>query len=427
MKTGEQRTYEPWQDQVMSYDLAVFASRAIDEAQLHALVAESSGLEIDESSRGSVTVVRGARRRYSFTVTGPDRVEAEDVPEDVGALVLGSRYLYSIAVEGSAESEIPHAVRFGRRLAQTLDGALVDQQSDQVWSRSESRTIQKPEKEERIATVHVDWYCLRADIDPNAARLFTATAERILPEALPRRFGEHEPFQGKYAVAGAEGFAKAWAEAASLLFVSGSGPCVGGHLQAGPGKRFPDRFWSMSLTLLADPLKEPGWRDAARRLFITLADKLPAFYARAEMTRGHIWSGRSLRADSETEWSISPVRSREGWLGLPPRPMWWSWLGHPFRDYASALPNERRATTANGVIYEAATEPAGWDEIEALSLWLPPDLFAALGPNPRRQQPPPLIRAATIPAALAQRATDCLIDRSGSATASAPTSRGRRP
>ena len=101
----------------MSYDLAVFAPRALDEAQLHALVAESSGLEIDESRTGSATVVRGARRLYSFTVTGPDRLEAEDIPEDVCALVLGSRYLYSITVEGSADSEIPHAVRFGRRLA----------------------------------------------------------------------------------------------------------------------------------------------------------------------------------------------------------------------------------------------------------------------------------------------------------------------
>lgn len=384
----------------MSYDLEVFVPQCAGDAQFRDLVVQSGQLSVDTATTSSVTVVRGARRRYSFTVDGPDRVEPEDVPTDVVNVVLGTRFLYSITLEGAAPSEIPHAVRFARRLAQVLDGAVIDQQTDEVWSRSHSRTIQKPQKESRVATVDVNWYCLREELDPDAARLFVATAQQLLPEALARRFGEYEPLQGKLADSGAEGFAQAWAEATSTLFVTGTGPCVGGHLSAGPSAQFSDRFWSMSLTLLAEPIGDAGWRDALRKLFVALADRLPAFYASAEVTSGHIWSGRSLWADGETEWPIRPVRYRDGWMGLPPSPVWWSWLGRPFADYFALLPDKRTRPTVNGILYQASAELAGPGELEPLSRWLPADLFAKLGPNPHRQQPVPLIRAAKSPAVL---------------------------
>ena len=258
-----------------------------------------------------------------------------------------------------------------------------------------------PRKSPASATVDVNWYCLREELDPDAARLFVATAQQLLPEALARRFGEYEPLQGKLADSGAEGFAQAWAEATSTLFVTGTGPCVRGHLSAGPSAQFSDRFWSMSLTLLAEPIGDAGWRDALRKLFVALADRLPAFYASAEVTSGHIWSGRSLWADGETEWPIRPVRYRDGWMGLPPSPVWWSWLGRPFADYFALLPDKRTRPTVNGILYQASAELAGPGELEPLSRWLPADLFAKLSPNPHRQQPVPLIRAAKSPAVLA--------------------------
>ncbi len=384
----------------MSYDLAVYTSRVASPDELHELVGQSGGLQAEPETDHSLIVMRGVRRRHSFTVDGPDTVDAEDVPEDVAAVVLGARALYSIAVEGTVASEIPHAVRFARRLAQALGGAVADQQTGEVWSRSQSRKIQKPARESRVATVEVAWYCLRDELTPDPAALFVKVAQRALPEALPRRFGEYEPFQGKLADTGIDGFTKAWAEATSLLFTAGSGPCIGGHLSAGPGATFPDRFWSMTLTLLAEPIREHGWQEALRIMFHTLADQLPAFYASAEVTTGHIWSGRSLWSDRETDWRISPLRHRDGWTGLPPRPTWWSWLGQPYIEYVSALPAKRTIPTSNGVLYQASEEPSGPDGLVPLSEWLPADLFANLAPNPRRQQPVPLVPALTIPAPL---------------------------
>jgi hypothetical protein len=389
----------------MSYDLAVYAPRALDEAELRALVEASNGLDIDRAGPGALTVVRGVRRRYSFTVDGPERVEAEDVPSDVAEVVLGARHVYSILVEGSTQTEIPHAVRFARRLAQTLDGAVADLQLDEVWSRSRTRTVQKPARQERVSTVHVRWYCLREAVDGNLADRYITTVQRLLPEALPRRFGEYEPLQGTYDDGGASGFAQAWTDATSSLYFSASGPCVDGSLDPGPGVRFPDRFWSMSLTLLAEPLRQAAWRDALRHLFVTFADVLPAFYAQAQVTAGWIWSGRSLGADSQTESRRTPVQRRV-WMGLPPTPVWWTWLGRPFDEFTASVPDDRTTRTEKGVLYEAATDLDAAGSGDHLTRWLPTDLFAAIDPDPRGQQLPPLIRATTIPAQLANLPAD---------------------
>lgn len=382
----------------MSYDLQVYAPDQLDVGALRCLVGEISGLEIDGvDGRRSLTVVRGARRRYSFTIDGPDRVAAEDVPVEVTGILLGARYLYSVMVEGSAPSEISHALRFAKQLAVALNGAMLDQQTGQLWSRSRARAVVRPPRKARVPMVGLVWNCLREKVPADAPELIIATAERYLPEALPRRFGEYEPFQGKYAETGVEGFSQAWRDATSSLFFSGSGPCTGGHLRSGPGEQFPDRFWSMSLTLLADPLREAQWRDAVRDLFVALADTLGTFYASAEVTRDHIWSGRSASADGQTEKAVLTLRHLDGWLGLPPTPTWWSWFGSPYAAVAELLPGNRRRSTLKGVFFESATEPRPRDQTDPLSRWLPVNLFADLGPNPGHQQPVPLIRAAMVP------------------------------
>ncbi|GAB2994021.1 hypothetical protein LWP59_32300 [Amycolatopsis acidiphila] len=103
------------------------------------LLGEVGDLQADAAdSRRSLIVLRGARRRYSFTIDGPDDVEPEDVPPEVTNAVLGARHLYSIMVEGTALSEIPHALRFAKRLALVVNGAMIDQQTSTLWSRSKS-------------------------------------------------------------------------------------------------------------------------------------------------------------------------------------------------------------------------------------------------------------------------------------------------
>ncbi|EGD56819.1 hypothetical protein [Gordonia neofelifaecis] len=384
----------------MSYDLDVYTRQTGDRRRLTDLVCSLAGLTLAADDAESVRVIRGLRGTYSFTVDGPFDVESEDVPVDVSEHVLCARHLWRILVEGGSSGEIPHAVRCGRLLARELDGAVVDQQTGEVWSRSRSRSVNKPLRDERISEIGLHWFCLRDDLAPSTPEIYLDTVRRHLPEALPRRFGEHEPFPGRYEQAGAEGFRDTWQRATGSIYFAGTGPVIGGHLGAGPADRFPSKFWSASLALHAHVFDDPSWRAALRETFIDLADALPAFFATAQVTRGHIWSGRSSWSDGRTEPAVVAVRRHEGWTGIPPIPMWWTWLGRPFDDHAAALPRARTTTTRAGILFEADPYPRPAEELEHLTSWLPHDLFASLAPNPDRIQPVPLVGASTIPAEL---------------------------
>ncbi|MER7070197.1 hypothetical protein [Terrabacter sp. NPDC000476] len=384
----------------MSYDLEVFARRPLASDGLRDLLAASSGLHVGPSTPGCLTVLRGARGNDCFTLDGPAPIDPEDVPAEVSAVLLDASYLYRIAaVEGSAEVSIQHAIRFARRLAESTDGAVVDQQTERVWSRSRSRSFRRPEPTTRVDVVELEWFCLRADIDDGTPTVFLETVERHLPEALPRRFGEHEPLQGRYDDGGAEGFLRSWRDATSFISFTGTGVCADGAMDAGPADEFSGPFWSMSLSVHAEALRSPDWREAARRVFLALADGLPAFYACATVTRDHIWSGRSLRADGRTESVHRPLERQDSWMGLPPRTPWWTWLGTPYREVASLLPARRVTATRVGVLWESAPDPAPADSLEPLSVLLPAEHFAT-PTRSTRWGPASLTRALSIPDAL---------------------------
>jgi hypothetical protein len=379
----------------VSYDLMVYTRNSSTMDDLAALVRRGAGLDVDAVGDRHVTVVRCVRRRYSFTVDGPDALEPEDVPAPVAGVVLAPRHLWSVMVEGSATTEVTHAVRFARRLADALDGAVEDHQTGEVWSRSSSRKVSRPDRSERVSTVDLRWYCRTSDITDDIALLYLDAVTRVLPEALPRRFGDYEPLQGKFETSGADGFVQARRDAFPMLSFVGSGPVVGGHL---PGRRmFPEEFTSLTLGFHGAALLDHGWRDAVREVFVRLAIVLPAFFATAEVTRGHIWSGRTMWSDGQTEKATVPLRYRDGWMGLPPIPVWWAWFGPAYADLEPLLPADRTRKGLNGFLFESSPEPLARDRLTPLTRWLPQDLFASIEPGPHLVEPVPLLRAAEVP------------------------------
>ena len=351
-----------------------------------------------------MTVLRGAKRNYCFTVDGPWCVEPEDVPSEVTAALLEATKLYNIMVEGSRDSDIAYAVRFARRLAEQVGGAVLDQQIGTVWSKGASRTVEKPLRDSRVRVVTVDWYALRSDLDANVGHEYVIRCHRYLPEALPRRFGEFEPFQHKLAEVGEEGFARAWREAESLLFFSASAPCIAGALWAGPSEKHPRLVWHMSLELHCLPLTDRRWRDSLGRLFVSLAEHLNAFYASAQVTRDSIWNGRGLWSDRSTERPIQTARIN-GWMGLPPYPVWWSWYGQPYRDLVSQhLVGYNTTDYQAGLFCSLGDDPLDRDQLNTLiqgarpsRAWLSPELRATVEQNERRIQPVPIRAAELIP------------------------------
>uniref|UniRef100_UPI0020277DA9 hypothetical protein n=1 Tax=Actinotalea sp. C106 TaxID=2908644 RepID=UPI0020277DA9 len=389
----------------MSYDLAVYLPRALEVERVLSLISQTPGLSTRTSSSPHLvlTVLRGARGKYCFTIEAPQRVEPDDVPIEVTSRLLGATHLHSVSVEGSSSTDVPHAIRFARRLARSLGGAVLDAQTGEVWPQSSARKVERPDPQKRVDMVELRWYCRPRPEAPDAIRVLLNAAARHLPEALPRRFGEYEPLQGKYADVGVAGLDAAWRAADGTFFIKGTLPVVDGSLDAPRGRDDPVlSTWHMSLDLLAEPLFDPRWREAVRRFFIDLADELRAFHATAEVTRGHLWTGSSARVDLEhTEWPIVPVRGWGAeWLGLSPTPTWWSWFGDPYRDLvAPHFSAGQVSETVRGLLQEWTTTPANREQLAPIvDGQIPADLMSTFAPNPARiVQPLPLAGARRIP------------------------------
>jgi hypothetical protein len=394
----------------VSYDLEVFAPRGLSADALRDLVVSVPQLKVGEfdDARGWCTVTRGARERYCFTVDGPVGLEAEDVPDEVTAALLGAEVVFYVTVEGSAAADVPFAVRFSRQLAGATDGAVLDKQTGKVWAKGVGRTVKRPDPGRRISAISLAWYTLFTSVDADFGADYVALCRRFLPEALPRRFGEYEPLQSKLTDVGDDGFARAWREASSLLFFAASPPCITGSIYAGPGEQRPRPMWNMHMRVHIEPLAtDPRWREGFQRFFVAIAERLHAFYASAEVTREQIWNGRSMWMDGASEFEVSPARI-EGWMGLPPYPTWWAWYGSPYRrEVENRLQGGQVVEHPAGLLHVLAPEPLDRDELtrrvttrrglRRVAEWAPRELVAQLRPHDQRVLPLPLDRAPQVP------------------------------
>jgi hypothetical protein len=319
----------------------------------------------------------------------------------VTAAVLGVSHLYSVLVEASAELEVPHAVRFARRLAVALGGAVLDQQTDELWRRGRSRAVAKPAARECVDAVSLRWYAPSAALRGSFASDYLALCRRYLPEASPRRFGDYEPLQRRFSEGGDDAFATFWRSAGRDVIFTASPPCCGGMIDPGPENPRPQRVWKMSLNVLRAPLAEAAWRGSLRGLFVAAAERFGCFFASAEVERNQIWARGGLWSDWESERSISPW-FRSAWMGLPPYPMWWSYYGPGYRELVTGPIRAAGTPLAHGLFHAWTEEPADRDRLDEMAQdnWLSPELLMTMRPHDGGYGAPPRDPARLIPAEL---------------------------
>ncbi|MFC4139496.1 MULTISPECIES: hypothetical protein [unclassified Microbacterium] len=312
----------------MSYDLRIYCAQNLESDALAALITQVKLAVAPDSdpSDDVVPLVRGRRGSYCCTLQSPVLLEAEDVPEEISGLMLGARFLLEVSVEGSAEADIPHAIRLARRLAEATGGVVEDPQTDAYWSRGKLRSV-APVERGRVDVIEMNWYAPAAAVEA-APRGWLKVARRCLPEALPRRFGGTEPLQGRLDRDGDEKFAEVATEE-GMIFFAPTLPFTHGSLR---GSVDDDaQVTSFSLHAIRDPFDDPRWLQALRRYFVEFADQVGAFAATCELVRGHEWSGRTVWGSVNTERSAFPAPLGK-WMGLPPYPVSWLWLGSEYLD-----------------------------------------------------------------------------------------------
>jgi hypothetical protein len=362
----------------LSYDLQVFAQESLGIEDLRRLIVDA-GLGVDDGDETQgLEVARGVTRRYSFTLGTPVRVEPEDVPDEVTAVLLAPSVMYELLVEGSAATEIPHAIRFARRLADASSGVVLDQQTGRIWVRGKLRSC-APVRRGTIDIVRLCWYT-QVDHDPagSTAAGWLRLARRHLPEALPRRFGPVEPLAMKLDIDGPDAFVRVVATEDTSVYFKASSPCVGGNLAggaAGPGVH------SHALSVHREPLHDPRWRDALRQLFVEFALTTGAFFACAEVIRGVDWSGRGIGYTARTE-RTTYLAPRGRWAGLLPYPAWWTWFGP---RYVPLVVDHLRAdqvhTIGDNLFHAYAGQPLDRDHLAAAAT---PATTPTMSATPRR-------------------------------------------
>jgi hypothetical protein len=383
----------------VSYDIQVYAERSLASDELRQLVADAGLGLVEDGDRSSLSVVRGVSSRYCFTLGQAVAIEAEDVPEEITAAMLEPSYMYELLVEGSSATEVPHAVRFARRLAEATNGVLLDQQIGKTWHRGQLRHC-APVQRGTIDIVDIRWYVRASASGPDAAAAWLELAATLLPEALPRRFGTYEPLALKLDRDGPEAFVQVVATEADSVFFKAAKPCIEGHLAGGDPS--PKAFvTSHSLCLHREPLNHPSWQRALRRLFVAYAERTGSFFASAEVVRGLEWSGRSLAYGQTAERTTYLARGRT-WAGLLPYPAWWTWFGP---DYVSLveehLPPDQIQRVNQGLFHARGAGPVDRGQLNRAALALEPDgkrrglstLFARADKRSPKPEPSPWLPA----------------------------------
>ncbi|MBG6054577.1 hypothetical protein IWX81_000967 [Salinibacterium sp. CAN_S4] len=393
----------------MSYDLTVYGDRSLSRGDLTDIVKAAPDMDVAEEAEQHIAVTRGKRASYCFTVDGPFDVEPEDVPEELATVAIGVTVMYQVLVEGSADLSIPHALRFSKRLAASVNGAMIDQQTGAMWSGKTNRTVTRPKVNERIDLIEITWHFPHDARD--LASLYMRTARKYLPEALPRRFGEFEPLQHKLETLGDSGFADAADKSTGLLNWKGSFPVTDGNLATRHWDGSPRALPTFSLSLERSAFEEEKWRNALRSLFVEFGRKGHAFFASAEVTRNVLWSGRSVWYDGKEEYRYS-LTGRAGWMGLPPYPVWWALFG---REYVPlVLPHvasENEAQSGQALFNAWSDAPMDRDALGAMlptvgflrrarAPWLPRELISTQLPFNPGHYPRPLAKASVIPESL---------------------------
>lgn len=388
----------------MSYGLEVATHLRPNGAAVDAWVAERQASVEGRLASDEVMWVRRPIRggqSVGFSVEGRFKVDLGDLNDPLRSAVLAPRWLVQLHVSGD-EKDIALGRSLARYLAREFEGAVLDPQTDSiVFSSAGSRRFRRPQGEERIAVLEMNWILPPRPNAEIAGRLLDAL--RVVPEARPRRFGTYEPFQWRLLPDDDAPFLAQWRESAesgdSFYWKAGS-PFYGGSAWF-PRPRAPidgraKQVSQIRVDVDGRALQQTRWREGIVDLFQQTSLAIEAVWACAYLEGEVIAKGRSLwydtRSQDATEWDLNLGR---GWQGLPPAATWLTWFGPAYRAKVKNALGDKATPVGKGLFLRVGDEPRLPRDIKSEYPKLPEELlWHRIGtleqPNPRaRQYPPP--------------------------------------
>lgn len=374
----------------MSYDLQVWS---VSQAELPITLPEP---ELWREER--VVWVRG--NRVWQVVVGPQhRVDFEDIPADVHAVLPGVQHMIELSLEPTVAPRSAYSLlrRTAILLASSAHGAVLDQQTASVTTPSGVQRYVRPKPSEVVDMLELSWFAMNNTIRARAwFDWFVRLLERQLPEALPVRYGTHEPPQHRFRECGRDHFVDfldnehrdrnvrivVWYPKRPIL-----------HLGLSVGSGASWQGWQsqrITMDVEAAVLEQPGWATTLQRLWRQVAHLCHAFYSDVRILRNHRLGGST--ADQIRDAEHHPVCSW-WWAGIPSNGGVAVALGEPYRslwtEFRTAGESDGELTVLSGLDWTRHENV--FDKIggvpDGLVVQSPAYLTDGLGPNLDRVYP----------------------------------------
>ena len=271
----------------MSYDLQVWSVRPF---QPHVF------RQFESWERGP-SCWSHARKNWQIVVSASDTVEPEDIPEEVSKLLPGIEWLTNLNLEGRATAAaLRLAQSTANDIARDSHGAVLDQQEGSVRLPSSVKRFMLPKSKETFDIVSMSWWFLEGPLlDRGGRESFVNLLERMLPEALPKRYGLYEPPQHHYAKTGRGHFLEFLdANLHDTLVWHPQRPVTYVHMG------FPDPFGPHKLGFRANhlsidvgkgALSQPGWATSLKLFWERASILIRPIYGDVRSLGGCRWMG----------------------------------------------------------------------------------------------------------------------------------------
>jgi len=260
----------------MSYDIEVYTVTC----------PEFSGSPFDQVDDPSASETRRiSGKDWQVVIHGPDRVEDEDLSDEVSRAVPGLQYLTMIHVEPTSAPKRAYSLasQAARSLARRACGVIVDQQTGTISASSGVKRFAGASRDTDTGTVALGWLFL--DVEQFRREGFVQLLDLMearLPELLPRRYGAYEPPQYQWEEQGRSHFVRFMEESRydAVWYPHKPAGYVGLGVPFPPG---PERRGFRAAYLHAHfsdrVLSQAGWDRQLLRFFLRASSVLRPFYA----------------------------------------------------------------------------------------------------------------------------------------------------
>jgi|GEM_PF-809862 len=315
--------------------------------------------------------------------TGPSApLLEEDIPEEVTGALPGIAHLVELSMEPLGAPKTGYAMlrRTARAIARTSRGVILDQQDGSLELPSGIKTYLPPTtgKEERCAVLKMTWWFEHARVrEPAWIEGLLDLLESHLPQAMPRRYGLFEPAKYRYDEAGRAHFvdflvhtitdSPLWMGTRPVYYWSFSVESACGWRTIASKTQY--RCNSLSLTVEAAALQQPGWPLALRRAWREVSLHLDPFFGDVRTLAGY--TGRFPRLWSDERTEHHPVCTW-WWKGVPKHLGHAAVVGKPYLELWPQLAEvaERR----DGLLFLSAEDWSSEQDAVELVGQVPPEI-----------------------------------------------------